>query len=372
MSPNDRGLASSVAHVTSRHQIGPGPVQVGLRFTPLTTDKDSEDMEKIKVLIADDDNQLSRRLADYINDRGFDARVVSNGKDARTLLLEWKPRFVLADLMLPEGNALSLIDFIKDEKSLRHKFIHVLVMSGHNVETNVRQALSRGAKDYIVKPFRHEDVVKRLVFHSRSYKQLRDLSSKDFSKIDEASLMLHLTDLVLRQALNGNGLRDILFNLTRMLTMKVDGVRCSIVQCLDQKLGVVVTSNDNVSASGIQLDMYKYPEVLHVLNTQALIAIENMSESLELRSVREKVKDINFNSMVVCPVSRWGKPFGVLSLRMPPEKETVSDNEIRFVEIVSHVVSLVLSNHIYGEGQDFWMESAENGPIPLRRHVKNS
>jgi len=331
-------------------------------------------LEKIRVLIADDDNQLSRRLADYISDRGFEARVVNNGKDARTQIVEWKPRFILADLMLPEGNALSLIDFIKGEKNLRHRFMHVLVMSGHNVETNVRQALGRGAKDYIVKPFRHEDVVKRLVFHSRSYRGLRDISAKDYTRVDEASLMLHLTDLVLRQALGATPLEDILFNLTRMVSLKVDGVRCNIIHCLDQKAGVVVTSNDSRKAAGIQLDLYKYPEVLHVLNTGSLIAIENLEESLELRHVREKVKDIAFNSMVVCPVSRHGRPFGVMSLRMPPEKETVSDNEIRFVEIVSHVVSLVLSNEMHKESGEFWLKNRSDAPIPFPTlpKVKNS
>jgi DNA-binding response OmpR family regulator len=329
--------------------------------------------KQIRVLIADDDNQLSRRLADHISDQGFDARVVNSGKDARAMIADWKPRFVLADLMLPEGNALSLIDFIKSEKNLRHQFIHVLVMSGHNVETNVRQSLDRGAKDYIVKPFRFEDVVKRLVFHSRSYKKLKEISAKEFPRVDEASLMLHLTDLVLRQALGGTNLEDILFNLTRMVSLKVDGVRCSIVQCLDQKLGLVVTSNDDRDASGIQLDLYKYPEILHVLNTRSLVAIENLSGSAELRHVREKVKDIAFNSLIVCPISRFGQPFGVLSLRMPPEKETVSDNEIRFVEIVSHVVSLVLSNQLYRDFKDFWVNRQDQiaPAIPLRP-AKNS
>lgn len=328
---------------------------------------------KIRVLIADDDNQLSRRLADYICDHGFEARAVTNGKDARQQILEWKPRYVLADLMLPEGSALSLIDFIKAERSLRHHFIHVLVMSGHNVQANVRQSLSHGAKDYIVKPFRHEDVVKRLIFHSRSYRQLNEISSKDFNKVDEASLMLHLTDLVIRQALGGGTLPDILFNLTRMVSMRVDGVRCSIINCIDQHLGYVVTSNDDRKATGIQLDLYKYPEVLHVLNTQVLVAIENLAESSELRSVREKVKDISFNSLIVCPVARLGKPFGVLSLRMPPEKQTISDNEIRFVEIVSHVVSLVLGNELRKDVADFWLNgAASTSPsVPLRA-VKNS
>jgi DNA-binding response OmpR family regulator len=331
------------------------------------------DVNSIKVLIADDDNQLSRRLADYIQDRGFQAKVVVNGKEARAAILEWRPRFVLADLMLPEGNALSLCDFIKGEHSLRHHFCHVIVMSGHNVETNVRQSLGRGAKDYIVKPFRHEDMVKRLIFHSRSYRKLNDLSTKDFTRVDEASLMLHLTDLVLRQALVSPSLEDILFNLTRMVSMKMDGVRCSIVNCIDQQLGYVVTSNDNRGASGLQLDLYKYPEVLHVLNTQALIAIENLQDSTELRHVAEKVKDISFNSMVVCPVSRSGTPFGVLSLRLPVEKQTVSDNEIRFVEIVSHVVSLVLGNEMHKENEDFWRKGHQNNAIPFPpRKVKNS
>ncbi|MGZ3722909.1 MAG: response regulator [Bdellovibrionales bacterium] len=329
--------------------------------------------EKIRILVADDDNQLSRRLADYLAEKGFLTRVVNNGADARAQILDWKPRYVLADLMLPDGNALSLIDFIKSEKSLRHSFIHVLVMSGHNVQSNVKQALSRGAKDYIVKPFRHEDVLKRVVFHSRAYRQLKDISQKDFSTIDESSLMLHLTDLVMRQALGQHSLEEILFNLTRMVSMRMDGVRCSIINCIDQHRGYVVTSNDDRKASGIQLDLYKYPEVLHVLNTQTLVAIENVNDSSELRSIREAVKDINFNSILVCPVSRHLKPFGVLSLRMPPEKQTISDNEIRFVEIVSHVISLVLGNEIHKENGDFWIKQGSDAPavIPLRA-VKNS
>ncbi len=332
-----------------------------------------EQVEKIKVLIADDDYQLARRLASYIEDRGFLAKVAINGKEARAAMIEWKPRFVLADLMLPEGNALTLIDFTKTEPSLRHNFIHVIVMSGHNIETNVRDSLARGAKDYIVKPFRHEDIVKRLVFHSRAYRQLKEMSNKDFTKVDEASLMLHLTDLVLRQAISTKSLPDNLFNLTRMVSLKMDGVRCSIIHCLDQHTGYVVTSNDDRAATGIQLDLYKYPEVIHVMNTQTLVAIENLRESSELRHVLDKVKDIMFNSMVVCPVTRHGKPFGVLSLRMPPEKPTISDNEIRFVEIVSHVASLVLSNELHKDTEDFWLTNATRKTLPFKaRAAKNS
>ena len=147
--------------------------------------------------------------------------------------------------------------------------MHVVVMSGHNStgNNNVKMALSRGAKDYLVKPFTQSEVMKRLVFHSRGYRSLKEVPTKDLGKFDESGLMLHLTDLILKQALGKHDLDEILFNLTRMLSMKVDGVRCNIVQCLDQKTGVVVTSNDDRMAAGIQLDLYLYPEVVHVMNT---------------------------------------------------------------------------------------------------------
>lgn len=341
--------------------------------SPKADVKGVQRQEGIRVLIADENTKLARAVADFISLRGFEPRIVTNGREARDMILEWKPRFVLADIVLAEGGALEIVDFIKNEQALRHHFIHVLVVSGHNMAANVKRAIQAGAKDYIVKPCKPEDIVKRLVFHSRSYRKLSEHSSRAFNKADEASLILHVTDLVLRQALSAGKLGDILFNLTRMVAMKLDGVRCSVVHADDQTLGHVVVSNDNKEASGIQLNLYNYPEVLHVLNTQSLIAIENLNDSTELRHVREKVKDYSFNSMVVAPVSRYGKPFGVLSLRMPPEKETVSDNEIRFVEIVAHVISLVLSNELYRETKDFWIKAAPADPtvVPLRA-IKNS
>jgi DNA-binding response OmpR family regulator len=320
--------------------------------------KKEKPSDKIKVLIADDDRQMALRLTDHLVEHGFDVRTAANGKTARAEILAFKPKFVLADLMLPEGNALDLIDFVKQEKSLRHSMIHVIVASGHNLASNVQMALRRGAKDYLVKPFRHEDVLKRLVFHSRNYRGLEEVHANDFQKFDESGLMLHLTDLVLRQALGKEGLNDILFNLTRMVSMKVDGVRCSIVQCLDQKTGVVVVSNDDRAATGIRLDLYKYPEVLHVMNTNALIAIENIDNAAELRHIKDYLKEVTFNSMILCPVSRRNEPFGVLSLRLPPIKTTITDNEIRFVEIVGHVISLVLSSEVHRDEDNFWSHPA--------------
>ena len=328
-------------------------------------------MNKIKVLIADDDGQLSRRLADFITDHGFEVRISTTGSDAKTQIVDWKPRFVLADMMLPEANALALLDFVHAQDRLKRQMTHILVMSGHNSGFNVKQALARGAKDYLVKPFKVEDVLQRLVFHTRTFKHLLDLNRNEFASTDEGSLMLHLTDLVLRQAIVGDSIPNILYNLTRMVAMKVDGVRCSVIHVASPAYGIVVVSNDDRGATGIELDLNKYPEVVNVINTGVMIAIENIETSPELRLIKGLLRDIRFNSMIVCPVSRFQKPFGVLSLRMPPEKISISDNEMRFVEIVSHVVSLVLSNENFKDIDDFWeVGRRSNTVVPIARGQK--
>ncbi len=314
--------------------------------------------QKIRILIADPDITLARKLADVLRDSGFATEVCSTGKEARARILDWKPRLVLADLLLREGHALSLLEFIKTEPALRHQMTSLIVTSAHNTEANVRQAFQKGAKDYLVKPFNTTEVIKRIIFHCRSHRKLKEIHQRDYGKIDESSLMLHLTDLVLRQAMATHDPFEALFNLTRMVSLKVDGVRCSIVHCLNQSEGVVVTSNDDKGATGIQIQLSKYPEILHVFNTNLLVAIENIEQNAELKQIKYHLKDVSFNSIIVCPVSRSRQPFGVISLRMPKEKETLSDNEIRFVEIVSHVVSLVLSSEAALKRGDFWLRES--------------
>ncbi|MCC7405195.1 MAG: response regulator [Bdellovibrionales bacterium] len=316
-------------------------------------------LNKIRVLVADDDRQLARRLSDFLIEKGLDVKTVHNGKEALTVIADWHPRFVLADLMLSEGNAFEILEHLKRGHSGRNtSFTELIVMSGHNVRTNVARSLELGATDYVVKPFRYEDILQRLVFHCRKHRIVKDLSNYKGSDLDEGTLLLHLTDLILRAANASDPIPDIMFNLTRMVALKLGGVRCSVVQVLDHENGMVVMSHDDRKASGIRLDLNKYPEIVHVYNTRLMVAIENLETSAELKAIKRHVQSIMFNSIVVCPISRSQKMFGVLSLRLPAEKEHLSDNEIRFVEIVSHALSLVLSTQNSYQIGEFWKPAA--------------
>lgn len=322
--------------------------------------------DRIRILIADDDAVQARALAQSLAHHGFETRVVTTGGEVRAQILDFKPRLILADLVLPNANAFDLLKFIQFEQSLRHHVINLIVLSKHNSRENVAQAINNGARDYIVKPYKFEHVLQRIVFHCRASRFIKDISSQDMQKIDDSALAMHLTDLVLRQAISREPLDQILYNLTKMVAMKVSGVRCSIVEILERDQGVVVSSNDNRDATGLQLDLGKYPEIQLVHDTNALVAIDNLEANPELKRIKKHLNEVQFNSIVVCPVTRRGYKFGVLSLRMPIQKETLSDNEIRFVEIVSHVVSLLVSTDNSKPNEEFWrsnMRQAAGGLV---------
>lgn len=315
-------------------------------------------MDRVKVLIADDDGQLALRLGNDLKDKGFDTKVVANGRDARDQLRDWKPKFFLVDLMLPESNGLEMIRYQQEEPSLRHTFIHTIVMSGHNSITNVHAAIHAGARDYMVKPFKSDEMLQRLVFHLRGQKTSEQIPARELHRLEDDALVLHLTDLVLKQALTRQNLDSILFNLAEMVAIRMDGVRCSIVQVTDAAKGVVVTSNDNKDAYGIGIDLNKYPEITQVMNFGKILAVENLRSDPRLKSIAENLREIRFNSLIVCPIFRQLQPFGVLSVRLPESKNEIADNEIRFVEIVGQVTSLVLGQGRHLARPDFWLEKS--------------
>ncbi len=323
-------------------------------------------IDRIRILIADDDAVQARALAQSLSHHGFETRVVTNGNEARPQILEFKPRLILGDLVLPGANAFDLLKFIQFEPALKDQTINLIVLSKHNSRENVTQAINNGARDYIVKPYKFESLLERIVFHCRGSRFVKELSASEIQKIDDSSLVMHLTDLVLRQALSKAPIQQIIFNLTQMVSMKVNGVRCSIVEVVDRDHGVVVISNDNKDATGLLLDLGKYPEVQLVHDTNVMAAIDNLESDPALKTIRSHLKEVQFNSLIVCPVTRRGHKFGVLSLRMKLDKKIITDNEIRFVEIVSHIVSLLLSTENPKQNGEFWrtnMRQAAGGMV---------
>lgn len=295
-----------------------------------------------RIVIADDDFLTSQRLKEFLTEKGFEVRFVSNGRALRDSIRDWSPHFVLADLILPEGNAVSILEWIRSEPDLKKKEIKFLVTSSHNSVANVKTCLAAGASDYVIKPFRFEDIVQRLVFHINAKRQIGD-SDQDRANRTGADVFLHLIDLMMRESLAVQPVQQTLFQITRMVAITLKAVRCSVIRCDSELLkGTVLASSDDRSVSGIQLDLNRYPEVMHVMTTEKIVVIENMDYDPVLAEIKKQIKGISFNSMIVCPIRCRGEFFGVISARMDKDTSTLNDHEVRFARLASYALSLVV------------------------------
>lgn len=291
-----------------------------------------------KVLIAEDEATSARFLADFLKERGFETDMEFTSGALFKKLSDWKPHFCICNMMLKEGTGIQILDFVR-EQNLETK---VFISSSHNNIENVKAALKAGAKDYIVKPYQPEDILSRLVFHIQKKRAIPGAGEKPSGK--EEQLLVQLMQFVLKEANSQKKIRQILFNHTKMLEITLKAVRCSLIRCEeDRQTGFVVSSSDDRTLFGLQIDLNRYPEVIHVMNTEKMVVIENIEGDPTLAMIKENVKSIAFNAIIVAPIWRRGQFYGVISARMPKEKGGFSDNDIRFTQLLSSVMSLVVS-----------------------------
>jgi CheY-like chemotaxis protein len=224
-------------------------------------------------------------------------------------------------------------------------------MSSHNNIENVKKAIRKGACDYIIKPIKAETVLPRLIFHAQTKRNIEvikdDNKSQGVSISDSSNMYLHLLNLVLKEANSRKSDHEVLFNMTRMLAITLKAVRCSLIQCdEDMVTGYVRASHDDINVNNIKIDLEKYPEVVDVMNREQVVVIENLDNDPVLAEIKKNFQSIKFNSMIVCPVYKLGYFYGVVSARMNDKSKAFSDDQIRFVLIMSQIISLILNSQI--------------------------
>lgn len=299
-----------------------------------------------KILIIDKDGQTSRRICDYLIENGFEADHVQTGEAGIEAIKIFKPRFVVCDLMLPDMNATEILDYAKKHPDICKRDIKFLITSSHNSPQNVKECIKKGACDYIIKPIKPETLLPRLIFQAQQKRAIVEEEKTSVQTLAGGDLYNHLLSLVLKEAISRKSDHEVLFSMAKMLALALKAVRCSIIECLDDRVtGYVRVSHDNISLNELKIDLDKYPEVLDVMNKEQIVIIENLDSDPTLVEMKKNIKSISFNSMIVCPIYKRGYFYGVISARMGTS-QIFSENHIRFTMMLAQVVSLILSAQI--------------------------
>ncbi len=111
----------------------------------------------LKILIVDDDTNISELIALYLNKEGYETKEVATGRLALEVFESFYPDLVLLDVMLPE---LDGYDVCKEIRKQHRTPIIMLTAKGEVFDKVL--GLELGADDYMVKPFDPKELIARV------------------------------------------------------------------------------------------------------------------------------------------------------------------------------------------------------------------
>ena len=110
-----------------------------------------------KMLIADDNRQITSILEEYAKKEGYDVKIAYNGRQALDTFDKHKPDIVLLDVMMP------IIDGFEVCRRIRKvSNVPLIMITARGEDFERIMGLDIGADDYIVKPFSPAEVMARV------------------------------------------------------------------------------------------------------------------------------------------------------------------------------------------------------------------
>lgn len=110
-----------------------------------------------KIMLVDDAVFMRMMIKNTLNANGFtDTVEAANGLEAVNAYVAEKPDMVIMDITMPEMNGLEALKKLKEMDPA----VKVVMCSAMGQENMVLEALKLGAKDFIVKPFKADRIMK--------------------------------------------------------------------------------------------------------------------------------------------------------------------------------------------------------------------
>ncbi|HUE82046.1 MAG TPA: response regulator transcription factor [Pyrinomonadaceae bacterium] len=113
--------------------------------------------QRQRILIVDDEPQITRVLRTGLKGHGYEIRAAADGLSALSTFCEWRPDLVVTDLAMPNMDGLELCRRLRATSQ-----VPIIVLSVRGEEGTKVEALDAGADDYVTKPFGIAELLARV------------------------------------------------------------------------------------------------------------------------------------------------------------------------------------------------------------------
>ncbi len=148
-------------------------------------------MEKVKILLAEDDPNLGFVIKDNLSDRGYDITHCINGLEAERAIYKEKFDLYLFDVMMPKIDGFTLAEELRAKKDETP----IIFLTAREMQEDKLKGFAVGGDDYITKPFNFDELVMRMEAilkrtKSATPEQKEFKIGKYILKVDELQLIL--------------------------------------------------------------------------------------------------------------------------------------------------------------------------------------
>jgi DNA-binding response OmpR family regulator len=169
--------------------------------------------DKIKILLAEDDENMGYLLVEYLGSNGFDVSLFRDGESAFAGFRRTRPAICIIDIMLPKMDGFTLAGKIKETDP----DIPLIILSARSMKDDKIKGFRIGVDDYVTKPFDEEELVLRInAILSRvnnNHSRLRSIGSVPIGKyiFDESNQLLSLTGVSQRLTIKESRILGLLY-----------------------------------------------------------------------------------------------------------------------------------------------------------------
>lgn len=282
-----------------------------------------------RILVADDDQALTRTLSWILSENGYDVVTVTNGEHLLDRLGAEPYDLLLLDIMMPGADGLQLLERVKGDP--RVSDVPVLMISSMPPEEATVRALGLGAADFISKPFRVRELLARVKAHLRVGRELNQARAEARTRSEMVDILQEVTASLKPE--------EIYHILVRRVARGLKISKCSLVfSTPGEEEATVVASYENPMLRDLRIGLARYPEIRRALDTRQTVLVTDVATDPIYAVARTEWELEGFKvptrSAIAIPFVMRDQRAGVFFLRTTVEDTPLNHADVAFAEQV--------------------------------------
>lgn len=134
-----------------------------------------------KILVIEDDPELGSVIQHILSFSGYDVCCTNNGASGIQRAFEYNPDLILCDIGMDPIDGYQVFKVLEESSILnRTPFVF---LTGNSELDDIRFGMSLGADDYLVKPFRNDDLIKSIEKRLEKFRMIREEADREFNRL---------------------------------------------------------------------------------------------------------------------------------------------------------------------------------------------